>query len=95
VKALCSNLGQSTVGASGGRLAQEGREGLDLVARLDLLHVVHVGRVEEVGAADHQGELGLAAEGLGDALGRLCLPVGTGDQVAACAVAGGAAAHGP
>ena len=56
VKAACSNFGQSIAGAAGGAgLAEKRRQRLHFVAGLDLLHVVHVGRVEELGAVDRPG----------------------------------------
>src|SRR5262249_56034061 len=48
-------------GAGEGRLVQEARQRLELVASLHLLHVLDVGGVEELRADDRKGELRLAA----------------------------------
>ena len=67
---ICLSIfGHSIAGAAGGAgLLQELRERQRLVAGLDLLHVVDVGRIEELRADDREREVGLAAEHLVDAL---------------------------
>ena len=73
-------------------LAEKRRQRLRLVAGLDFLHVVEVGRVEELRAIDGEYKLGLRADHLLHALGRLAFPARPGDEEAAAIVAGRAAA---
>ena len=82
-------------GGRGGRswFAEEGGERLRFVLGLDLLDVVEVGGVEELGAADDVDELGLRPEDFGDAGGDGTFPSRAGDEKRAAAVAGCAGAE--
>ena len=75
------------------RPAEELRQGLDFVARLNLLHVVDVAGIEELRADEEKRELGLGADHRFYVRGLRAGPVRPGEQEAAGAVAGGAAAH--
>ncbi|MNS79920.1 hypothetical protein D3C72_1135840 [compost metagenome] len=70
----------------------KGRQGLDLVARLDALDVIQVGRIEQLRAAHHVDEFGFRLDHLGDAAGHLAVPARPRHQEVAAAVAGFAAA---
>ena len=76
----------------GRRLVQKHRQRRDLVAGLDLLDAVEFGRAEQLRAVQHEGQVGVGANDLVDALGLVALPVRPGQQVLAAAVAGGATA---
>ena len=67
VRGVMKSIGR---GRLRGRLAEERRKRLDFVARLDLLHVVEVARIEELRAIDGEHELGLRADDFLHALGR-------------------------
>ena len=77
------------------RLVQERRKRLDLVPGLDLLDVVDVLGVEELGAVDDEAELRLGAEHLGDPGRLVAAPARSRDHVAAGAVARRTAADVP
>src|SRR5439155_20769815 len=68
-------------------LAEKRRERLHLVACLDLSHIVHVTRVEELRAIRWERQFGLTAKDLLDALGRVTLPSRPSEQEAAASVA--------
>ena len=75
------------------RPAEELRQGLDFVARLDFLHVIDVAGIEELGADEQERKLGLGADHR-FYVGRLRpVPIRPGEEEAAGAIAGGAAAH--
>ena len=75
------------------RPAEELRQGLDPVARLDLLHVVDVAGIEELRADEQESELSLGADHRLYVRRLRAVPVRPGEQEAAGAVAGRAAAH--
>jgi hypothetical protein len=64
----------------GCRPAEERGEGLHLVAGLDGLHVLDVGRVEQLSPVDRNHQLRLRFDRPGDALRHLPLPARAGDQ---------------
>src|SRR5687768_6934153 len=74
------------------RSAEELGERLNLVARLNLLHVLDVGWIEKLRAIEYEGELRLTTNHRVDARRRLTMPTRACEQVAAGGVAGGAAA---
>ena len=74
------------------RLLQIGRKRLHLVAGLNLFDVLHVGRVEQLGAISRERELRARPEHLLDAGRRRALPVGPDHHVVAGVTARRAAA---
>ena len=70
------------------RLAEELRQGLDFVARLDPLHVVDVAGIEELGPDEQKRELRLGAYHRSYVRRFCAVPVRPGKQEAAGAVAG-------
>ncbi|MNF98142.1 hypothetical protein D3C84_809950 [compost metagenome] len=91
--ALRGGRHESNLRRSGRRgLMEEGGQRLDLVSRLHLLDIRHVGRIEQLGADQRQCEGRRGTEHLVDARGCRPLPVGTCDQIApGCAGRGTAA----
>ncbi len=72
---------------------QKGAERLGAVAGLDLSHVGDISSVEELSTDEQVGKLGLGAENSLDAGRRRSIPVGTGDEKIAAAVAEAAGAQ--
>lgn len=83
---LCERHGR---GGRGRGPAQELRQRLDLVAGLDRLDLLDIGRIEKLRPIEHEGKIGLAADHRLDALGLPALPGRAGEQIAAGAVTGG------
>ena len=75
------------------RPAEKLRQGLDFVARLNPLHVVDVAGIEELRADEQERELGLRVDHRLYVRRLGAVPIRPGEQEAAGAIAGGAAAH--
>src|SRR5206468_2992112 len=78
----------------GGRLAEECRERLRLVAGLDFLNIVDVVRLESLCAIDRENKFRFRAKDLLHAFGRLAFPIRSRDHAAAVLVAAGVSTRG-